>query len=103
MNIEMEILSIDVADETETCRFVLEWRLKDDKTIRRRKTVTVDLTAADGWFDIDDILRRKYDEAMAWGYFNMAAERARQMHGSKFSAPLDVSPDMLVPLDTPKA
>lgn len=87
-NVEMELISVDTpGPDSGTVTATLEWRLIDDSgpKTKRTRTVTVDLGSNDGWVDIDDVLRRKYDEAMAWGHYLLAIADIQKRVGSKFS------------------
>lgn len=83
-SVEMELLSA-AYDGADTVTATVEWRLINEanQNVAARKTLPITLNTDLGAFDARDILRRKFDDAVAWGQFLLSAQKLNTMIGQK--------------------
>jgi hypothetical protein len=84
LSVEMEVLSA-AYDGADTVTVSLEYRLINENTqaVLAHKTVPATINKSMGAFDANDLLRRQYDDAVAWGLFLLSAQKIQGMVGQK--------------------
>lgn len=89
-SVEMALLSAAYSG-TDAVTANVEWCLinESNQNVVARKTVTITLPLDTGAFEAKEILRQKYDEAIAWGQFLLSAQKLAQMVGQKVRTRID--------------